>query len=97
LERLVDRVVVVDPGGGLDHLGERPVRDPLAIGEAAAGQHDGALDSLDELACEAALADARLAVDRDEMDAAVAHGPRQRDPEQLELRLAADERSAQAR
>ena len=34
LERLLERVVVGDPGRRLDHLAERPVRDALAVREA---------------------------------------------------------------
>ncbi len=34
-ERLLERVVIGDPGRGLDHLGKRPVRDALSVGEAA--------------------------------------------------------------
>ena len=33
----------------LRSLGERPVRDPLAVGEAAADQHVLGLEPLDEL------------------------------------------------
>ena len=36
--RLVERVVVGDPGRRLHHLGERPVRDAFAVGEAAAAR-----------------------------------------------------------
>ena len=38
-DRLLDRVVVRDPGRDLDHLGERPVRDALAVGKRAADEH----------------------------------------------------------
>ena len=51
---------------------------------------------VDELAREPALADAGLAVDRDERRAAVAHRARERVLEQLELGLAADERRREA-
>ena len=47
-----------------------------------------------ELACEPALPDAGLAVDREQVRAAVAHRARERVLEQLELRVAADERGA---
>ena len=36
-DRDVERVVVRNAGGALDHLGERPVGDALAVREAAAG------------------------------------------------------------
>ena len=53
--RLVERVVVGDPRGRLDHLGERPVRDALAVREAAAGEDGRAFEPGDELAREPAL------------------------------------------
>jgi hypothetical protein len=34
-ERLLERVVVGDPGRGLDHLGDRPVRHAFAVRQAA--------------------------------------------------------------
>ena len=90
--RLVERVVVGDPGRRLHHLGERPVRDALAVGKAAAGEDGRALETGDELAREPALADAGVAVDRDERGAPVADAARERVLEQLELGVAADER-----
>ena len=96
LEGLLERVVVGDAGRGLDHLRERPVRDALAVREAAAREDARALQAVDELAREAALADARLAEDREQVRAAVAHRSREGVREQLELRLAADERRARA-
>src|SRR5581483_9056381 len=92
LLRLVERVVVGDAGRGLHHLGERPVRDALAVRERAAEEDGRALDAGYELAREAALADAGIAVDRDERGAARADGALVRVLEQLELALAADER-----
>ena len=85
----------------LEHLGQRPVADAVAVGEAAAA-HDvrrrrRGLEPREQLADEAALADAGLAVERHEMraplvdDAPVGRG------QQLELALAADERRARAR
>ena len=44
LHRLLDRVVVRDPGSRLDHLGERPVGDALPVREAAAAEHGRALE-----------------------------------------------------
>ena len=78
LERLLDRVVVRDPGDSLDHLGERPVRDALPVRESAALQHRRALEPVDELARQAALADTGLAVDREQVGAPVADGPVER-------------------
>ncbi len=68
----VDRVVIRDPGGDLDHLGEGPVRDAFAVGERAAGKNGRAFDPVRELAREAALTHAWLAVDGEEMRAAIA-------------------------
>jgi len=87
----VDRVVVRDPGGNLDHLGEGPVGDAFAVGERAAGKDSRALDAVRELARKAALAHARLAVDGEEMRAAIADDTRKRVVKELELMLAADE------
>ena len=87
----VDRIVVRDPGRNLDHLGERPVRHAFAVRERAAGENGRAFDAVRELAREAALAHARLAVDREEMRAAIADHARERVVKQLELVLAADE------
>ena len=95
-EGLLERVVVGDPRGGLDHLRERPVRDAFAVGKAAAGEDARALEPVDELAREPALPHAGLAEDREEVSAAVSDRPRERVLEQLELRLAPDERCARA-
>src|SRR5919106_2090073 len=96
LERLLQRVVVGDPGGGLDHLRQRPVGDSLAVRQAASRQDARALEPVDELPREAALADSRLAEDREQMCAAVADGARERVLEKLELGLAPDEWSPRA-
>jgi hypothetical protein len=90
--RAVERVVVGDARRRLHHLGDRPVGDALAVREAAPLEHRGALDALDELAREAALAHAGVAVERDEGGPAVAGGAGEGRLEQVELRLAADER-----
>ena len=97
LERLADGLVVVDACGDLDHLGERPVRDPLAVGQRSALEHGRALERLEELPREAALADAGLAEDRDEVRAPVAHDARVGVLEQAELDVAADQRGLEAR
>ena len=91
LDRDVERVVVRDPGRALDHLGERPVGDALAVGKAPAGEHGGALERVRELARQPALADPGLAVDREDMGPPVPNRPHQRVLEELELGLPADE------
>ncbi len=96
LERLLEGIVVGDACGGLDHLGERPVGDALAVWQAAAGEDARALEPVDELARETALADAGLAEDREQVRALVAHGAGEGVGEELELRLAADERRSRA-
>ena len=54
-DRLLNRVVVGDPGRNLDHLGERPVGDALAVRKRASDEDARLLDALEELACEPAL------------------------------------------
>ena len=95
--RRLHRIVVRDPGGRLDHLGQRPVRDALAVRQRAAGEDRRALDAGEELADQAALADARLAVDREDVRPAVADRALERVLEQLELGVAADERRGDLR
>ena len=92
LDRDLQRVVVRDPRGGLDHLGERPVGDALAVRQRAAGEHRRALERLDELPREPALADARIAVDREQVRALVLDRAVIGVLEQLQLLVAADER-----
>ena len=92
LERLLERVVVGDARRRLDHLRDRPVRHAFSVREAAATEHGRALEPVDELARDSALADAGLAVEGDERGAGIAHRSRERVLEQLELGLAADER-----
>src|SRR2546421_7806999 len=73
LDQLLDRtrqlrldlglaVGLEDPGLRFDHLRQRPVADALAVGQRPAlppvRQHPAALDRLEELADEPALADA---------------------------------------
>ena len=96
LLRFVERIVVGDARRGLHHLGERPVGDAFAVGQTAADEHRRALEPRDELAREAALAHAGVAVDREECCAFVAHGALVRVLEELELGLAADERRGEA-
>ena len=92
LARGLHRVVVRDPGRGLDHLRERPVRHALAVRERSAGQDRHSLDAGEELAQQPALPHPGLAIDREDVRALVPHRPRQRVLEQVQLRLAADER-----
>ena len=91
-DRLLDRVVVRDPGRDLDHLGERPVGDALAVGKRAADEDARLFDALEELACKPALPHAGLAVDREEVRALVPDHAAERVLEQLQLELAGDER-----
>ena len=70
---------------------------PSPYGSARPGEHRRALEPVDELARETALPDPRLAEDRDEMRAPVAHGARERVLEQVELLVAPDERRARRR
>src|SRR5439155_469180 len=91
-----DRIVVRDPGHGLDHLGQRPVRDPLAVGKAAPREEGRALHAVNELAGHAALADAGLAVDGEEVRSAVPHGAREGVLEQLQLAVPASSSWARA-
>ena len=87
-----------DDGVGLDadrdqDLDERPVGDPLAVGEAAAAQDVGRVaDALEEVGDEARLADAGRAEEREEPARAVGDGVLVVAPEPLTLALAADER-----
>src|SRR5207247_8954428 len=91
---LLDRIVVGDTRRDLDHLGERPVGDPLAVREAAAGEDRRSLDTGQELAREAALADTWVAVDREEVGTLVALCAREGVGKQLDLLLPPDERRA---
>ena len=92
LDRDVERVVVDDPGRAFDHLGERPVGDPLAVREAAAGKDGGALQCVAELVRKPALADTGLAVDREQVGPLVAQRALVRVAQKLELGVAPDER-----
>ena len=91
LHGLLDGVVVGDAGCDLHHLGDRPVGDAFAVGQRAPDEDGCALDSRDELPREAALADAGLAVDREEMGPLVTEHAREGVVQELELVVAADE------
>ena len=91
------RVVRLEEAGArADHLAERPERDPLAVGRRAAvvppDAFDHAVDVLQELPGEPALADPGLARDRDEPGALLAGGGVEEVLEQAQLLVAADER-----
>ena len=85
----------------LEDLGERPVGDAVAVGEAAAAERGGVrvgrLGPRDELAREPRLPDPRVAVHRDEVGSAVARDAPEDRPQDLELGVAADHRRRQAR
>ena len=93
---LVGRVGLEDAALGLDDLPERPERDPLPVGKAAAlppGHEVGALvDVREELGGEAALAHPRLADDRHQLARALLGRALERPDQQRLLELAADER-----
>ena len=74
----------------LQHLDDRPVRDPLAVGEAAAAD-DRRLDRRQGLGDEPRLADAGLADDRHELAALLGLHALPGLAEERELALASDE------
>ena len=74
----------------LQHLDDRPVGDPLAVGEAAAAE-DGRLDRSQQLRGEPRLADAGIADDRDQLAALLGLHALPCLPEDRELALTADE------
>ena len=80
------RIVVRDPGGRLDHLGQRPVGHALPVRQRATGEDGRALDSGEEFADQAALADTRLSVDGEDVGTPVADRSLEGVLEQLELR-----------
>ena len=92
LDRYFERVVVRDSGRRLDHLRKRPVRDTFAVRQRAAGEHRRAFEALHELLRESALADSGVAVDREQVSAAIADCAFVRVLQQLELGLTPDER-----
>jgi hypothetical protein len=96
LERLLERVVVRDTRRGLDHLRKRPVRHAFPVRQRAAHENARTLDAVEELACDAALPDSGLPVDGEEVRATVADGAVEGVLEEIELRLASDERGARA-
>ena len=93
------RIAVEDPEVLLEHLGERPVRDALAVGEAAAraAQRRRVLrrEPLPQLTDEARLPDAGVAEDRHQLRAPAGRDSAVRLLELGKLGLPADERPAQ--
>ena len=96
LPGLLRRVALEDPGLRLDHLGERPVADALAVGQRATLSPVGELrllvDYLPELVHEAALADPGHADERDELRRTLLARAGKSAGQQVELAAAADER-----
>src|SRR6185312_6091675 len=91
------RVVGLEqPGARPDHLAERPERDAFAVGGGAAvvppDTLDHAVDVLEELPGQPALADPGLASDRDEPGTLLARGRVEQVLEEAELLVATDER-----
>ncbi len=91
------RVVGLEQAGPrADHLAERPERDALAVGRGAAvvppDAFDDAVDVLQELPGQPALADPGLAGDRHEPGALLAGGGVEQVLEQAQLLVATDER-----
>src|SRR5881398_990636 len=82
------RVVLVDAGLRLHHLGEGPEADALAVGEGPPlpppDDLRGRVDAREELGHEARLADSRHADDRDELQLALAGGALEGADERLE-------------
>ncbi len=87
----VDGIVVGDPRCDLHHLGDRPVRDPLPVGQAAPVENRRALDAGDELPGQPRLPDPGGPVHRDEVHPAISCRAGDRVVKQLELLLAPDE------
>ena len=92
LARRLDRIVVADSGGRLHHLREGPVRDALPVRKRASREDGHSFRACEELAHQAALPHARIAVDGEHVRAPVSDRPLQRVVQQVELRVAPDER-----
>ncbi len=87
-----DHGIRLDPDRDQD-LDERPVRDPLAVREAAAAQDVGRVaDAFEEVGDEARLADSRGAEQRDEPARALVEDVLEVAPEPVALALASDEK-----
>ena len=82
--------VVADPGELAHDLRDRPVRDPLAVGEAGAADDPRArADAAEQLGCEPRLADPGLADDRDQAAAPLGDASVELALEQRELAVRA--------
>ena len=80
-----------------DHLDERPERDPVAVGEAAAGQNRRVVaQGCAELRRQARLADACRPDDGEQATRICLDGPFVRVAQQLQLVLATDQRRVEA-
>ena len=95
------RIAIADVREPLEDLRERPVGDPVAVRQASPA-HDRrrrveSICPADELGDEPALADARVAVDRDEVRPSLLGRPLVEAPQELELAVASDHRRAQPR
>ncbi len=88
-------VPLVDAGLGLDHLAERPVGDPVAVGETAPLAPGDELrigvDDASELVDQPALAHSRDADQRDELRGSLGRRPLEGVPQRWHLALAPDE------
>ena len=100
LQRRGGLVVLGDPAAHAHHVGERPVRDAVAVGEAAAAMPvDDLLDPVEvlvELPGEARLADAGDAGHRHELRTLLVGGRVEELLDLPELAVAADERRLEA-
>src|SRR5262249_39661212 len=92
LDRDLQGVVVRDSRCSLDHFGQRPVGDTLAVWQSAADEDRRALEPLDKLSREPALADPWIAVDREQVGTAVPDGSLIGVLEELELGLPSPKR-----
>ena len=96
VERGEDRVALRALVRLLEHFAQRPVRDALAVGEAAAPERRDALRAAGQLGGEPRLPDAGRADDDGDAHGRAVDRALQRSAERGELALAADERRVQA-
>ena len=96
LFHLSRRIRLEDARVRLDHLGERPVRDALPVGQAPAlspvDELGLAFQHAEELGHQPALADARNSDERDELGRLLLARPLERVSEEVHLLLPSDER-----
>ena len=95
----IGRITVVDAGGGLEDLGERPIGDAVSVGQTPT-LHDrdrvGLPRLRQELLRQAALPDAGLSVDRHEVRSLFGLRPFEGRADQIELAIAPHHRRGQA-